>query len=37
VIDARHLLARHFAPIAHAYEQRDTQLYALGLGLGADP
>lgn len=36
-IDARHLLARPFAPVEHAYTARDTQLYALGLGLGADP
>jgi acyl dehydratase len=37
MIDARRLLTRRFAPIEHAYEQRDTQLYALGVGLGADP
>ena len=36
-LDARRLLARPFAPIAHAYEHRDVQLYALGLGLGRDP
>lgn len=35
--DPRRLLARAFAPIEHAYELRDTQLYALGVGLGADP
>jgi len=35
--DPRSLLARRFAPVEHAYEHRDTQLYALGLGLGADP
>lgn len=35
--DPRRLLAREFAPITHAYEARDTQLYALGIGLGADP
>ncbi|KER69053.1 3-alpha,7-alpha,12-alpha-trihydroxy-5-beta-cholest-24-enoyl-CoA hydratase [Burkholderia cepacia] len=32
-----HLLSRPFPPIEHAYSLRDTQLYALGLGLGADP
>ncbi|WP_174913324.1 MaoC/PaaZ C-terminal domain-containing protein [Burkholderia diffusa] len=31
------LLSRPFPPIEHAYSLRDTQLYALGLGLGADP
>lgn len=31
------LLSRRFVPIAHAYTLRDTQLYALGIGLGADP
>lgn len=36
-IDPRALLARRFAPIEHAYEHRDTALYALGVGLGADP
>ncbi len=36
-IDPRRLLARPFAPIEHAYSLRDTQIYALGLGLGADP
>jgi len=36
-IDPRALLARRFAPIEHTYEYRDTQLYALGVGLGADP
>ena len=35
--DPRRLLARPFAPINHAYEHRDAQLYALSLGLGADP
>lgn len=35
--DPRRLLARDFAPIEHAYEPRDTQLYALGVGLGLDP
>jgi acyl dehydratase len=36
-IDARRLLGRHFAEIDHAYTLRDTQLYALGVGLGSDP
>ncbi|CCJ57341.1 putative enoyl-CoA hydratase [Bordetella bronchiseptica MO149] len=36
-IDPRHLLARSFPVIEHAYSLRDTALYALGLGLGADP
>jgi acyl dehydratase len=31
------LLARRFPVIEHAFSQRETQLYALGLGLGADP
>lgn len=37
MLDPRHLLARSFAPIEHAYAVRDAQLYALGVGLGADP
>lgn len=36
-LDPRRLLAREFAPIVQAFEQRDAQLYALGVGLGADP
>lgn len=36
-IDPRHLLARSFPVLEHAYTQRETQLYALGLGLGSDP
>jgi acyl dehydratase len=36
-LDVQHLLAREFAPVEHAYGMRDTQLYALGVGLGADP
>jgi len=36
-IDPRHLIARSFPVIEHAYTQRDTQLYALGLGMGSDP
>lgn len=31
------LLARPFPVIEHEYQPRDTALYALGLGLGADP
>ncbi|HSW20558.1 MAG TPA: MaoC/PaaZ C-terminal domain-containing protein [Ramlibacter sp.] len=36
-LDPRRLLARRFDVIAHAYGARDVQLYALGVGLGADP
>jgi acyl dehydratase len=36
-IDPQKLLARRFAPVEHAYTRRDTILYALGIGLGADP
>ncbi|MFT3780118.1 MAG: MaoC/PaaZ C-terminal domain-containing protein [Ottowia sp.] len=36
-IDPGRLLARPFPVIEHAYMRRDTQLYALGLGLGGDP
>ncbi len=36
-LQAAALLTRPFAPIEHAYSLRDTQLYALGLGLGTDP
>jgi acyl dehydratase len=36
-LDPRRLMAREFAPITHSYELRDAQLYALGVGLGADP
>ena len=35
-IDPAALLARPFAPLPHRFEARDTQLYALGIGLGAD-
>ncbi|WP_408734355.1 MaoC/PaaZ C-terminal domain-containing protein [Paraburkholderia bannensis] len=31
------LLARPFPVVEHAFSRRDTQLYALGLGLGSDP
>lgn len=36
-VDPHALLARSFAPVTHAYAARDTILYALGVGLGADP
>ncbi len=36
-ITAAHLLNRRFEPRHHAYTARDTVLYALGVGLGADP
>jgi acyl dehydratase len=36
-LQPQRLLTRSFAPVVHAYEARDTQLYALGIGLGADP
>ena len=36
-IDARHLLERRFEPRRHSYTHRDTALYALGVGLAADP
>jgi acyl dehydratase len=36
-IDPQRLLNRPFAPIEHCYTRRDTQLYALAIGLGADP
>jgi acyl dehydratase len=36
-INPRRLLARQFTVAEHAYSLRDTQLYALGLGLGSDP
>ncbi len=31
------LLDRRFAPVEHAYTERDCALYALGVGLGTDP
>jgi acyl dehydratase len=37
MIDPRHLLVRPFSAIEHAYAAREVQLYALGVGLGADP
>jgi len=36
-IDPQRLLARRFAPVAQRYTRRDTILYALGVGLGANP
>jgi acyl dehydratase len=36
-IDYQRLMERRFAPVEHAYARRDTILYALGVGLGADP
>ena len=36
-IDYQHLKQRAFAPVAQSYTPRDTQLYALSLGLGNDP
>jgi hypothetical protein len=36
-IDPQALLQRPFGAIEHRYTARDTMLYALGLGLGADP
>ena len=36
-IQPERLLNHRFAEIQHNYEQRDAILYALGLGLGADP
>lgn len=36
-IDTDKLLAREFPEVEHRYTQRDTMLYALGVGLGTDP
>lgn len=36
-IDPRYLLSRAFMPVETLYTERDTLLYALGVGLGADP
>lgn len=36
-IDYEKLKNRHFPDLEHAYSKRDTMLYALGLGAGADP
>ncbi|MES2999519.1 MAG: MaoC/PaaZ C-terminal domain-containing protein [Pseudomonadota bacterium] len=37
LFDPRRLLARPFPTITHAFTARDSQFYALGIGLGADP
>src|SRR5271165_5302038 len=36
-IDPERLLAHRFPEIRHRYVERDAILYALGIGLGADP
>ena len=36
-VDPAVLLARPFVPLHHAFDERDTMLYALGVGIGADP
>lgn len=36
-LDPQALLQRRFAPVEHRFTARDTMLYALGVGLGADP
>ena len=36
-INYNHLKTRVFAPVRQLYTERDTSLYALSLGLGADP
>lgn len=36
-LDPARLLARPFPPVEHTYTHKDTALYALSLGLGADP
>lgn len=36
-LNPQSLLARKFPVMEHTYTQRDTQLYALGVGLGSDP
>ncbi|MGD9861894.1 MAG: MaoC/PaaZ C-terminal domain-containing protein [Pseudodonghicola sp.] len=37
MIDYDKLMARDFPPVEQSYSARDSMLYALGLGLGADP
>jgi acyl dehydratase len=36
-IDAEHLLNRRFPEVRHPYTRRDVMLYALSIGIGADP
>ncbi len=36
-IDYERLKAREFKPVEHSYTEKDSILYALGLGFGADP
>ena len=36
-IDAEYLLNRQFAEVRHPYTRRDVMLYALSIGIGADP
>jgi acyl dehydratase len=36
-INYEHLMQRRFPALEHNYSRRDTMLYALGVGLGADP
>lgn len=36
-IDAEYLLNRRFPEVRHAYAPRDAMLYALSIGIGADP
>lgn len=36
-IDADHLLNRRFPEVRHVYDSRDVMLYALSIGVGADP
>ena len=36
-IDYDRLLAREFPVVEHRYTRNETQLYALAVGLGADP
>ena len=36
-LDPQKILNWKFADIEHAYTEKDTMLYALGLGCGSDP